>query len=83
MQEADAAAQDKAAKAQKALERAADGVKAMEEYEAERLAVDANTARLRALRLEKERADREAAEAAAAKPKAKAPARKARASVPA
>ncbi|MDB5558459.1 MAG: hypothetical protein JWQ36_1393 [Enterovirga sp.] len=80
MTEDDTAAQDRAAKAQKALDRAADGAKAMAEYEAEKRATDANTARLRALRLEKERLEREAAKAAA---KPKASGRKARASVPA
>ncbi len=76
---------DKAAKAQKALDRAADGAKAMAEYEAERSAVEANTVRLRALRLEKERVDAKAAKAAkaaegAAKPKARS---RSRASAPA
>lgn len=48
-----------------------DAAKAMREYEAEKLRIDANTARLRALRLEKEAADaKAAAEQAAAKPKA-------------
>jgi hypothetical protein len=48
-----------------------DAAKAMREYEAEKLRIDANTARLRALRLEKEAADAKAAaeQAAAAKPK--------------
>ena len=78
MTDQEVAAQEKAAKAQKALDRAADGAQAMAEYEAERRAVEANTARLRALRLEKERSEREAAQAAV---KQKAPARKARASV--
>jgi hypothetical protein len=53
----------KASDALKKLQRAEDGKKAMAEYEAQKLAVDANTARLRALRLE-----REAAAAAAAPP---------------
>jgi hypothetical protein len=69
MAQEDTAALDRAAKTQKALDRAADGAKAMAEYEAEKTAVDANTARLRALRLDKERAERDAT-AAAAKPKA-------------
>jgi hypothetical protein len=59
----------KAADALKKLQRAEDGKKAMEEYEAQKLAVDANTARLRALRLEREAA------AAAAPPEPK-PAKK-------
>ena len=80
MVEDDETALARAAKVQKAQDRAADGMKAMAEYEAERQAVDANTVRLRALRLEKERVEREAAKAAV---KPKAPARKARASVPA
>ena len=77
--EQDNVAQDRAAKAQKAHDRAVDGAKAMAEYEAERTAVDANTTRLRALRLEKEgldakaaaKADKalKAAKAAAPKPK--------------
>jgi hypothetical protein len=51
--------------------RESDAAKAMREYQAETLRIDANTARLRALRLEKEAADaKAAAEAAAAKPKA-------------
>jgi hypothetical protein len=52
--------------------RDSDAAKAMREYEAEKLRVDANTARLRALRLEKEATDAKAAaeQAAAAKPKA-------------
>jgi hypothetical protein len=54
------------ARAQKAAE---DGRKAMKEHEAETARVDANTARLRALRLAKEAADRE--EALAAKPAGK------------
>ena len=65
------AALEREAKAQKAAERAAEGALAMAEYEAEKLAVEANTARLRALRLEKEQADRKAAEALAAKPATK------------
>ena len=68
----DTVAQDRAAKAQKAQDRAADGAKAMAEYEAERSAVDANTTRLRALRLEKERVDREAAAPPAPKAKSRA-----------
>jgi hypothetical protein len=72
----------KANDALKKLQRAEDGKKAMAEYEAQKLAVDANTARLRALRLE-----REAAAAAAPppepkpvkkKPAAKAPAKTAK-----
>jgi hypothetical protein len=43
-----------------------EAAQAMREYQAERARIDANTARLRALRLAKEAAD---AEAAAAKPK--------------
>ena len=58
-------AQDRAAKAQKAHDRAVDGAKAMAEYEADRSAVEANTTRLRALRLEKERVDAVAAAKAA------------------
>ncbi|NNM70972.1 transcriptional regulator [Enterovirga aerilata] len=81
MSEEDHAAQERAAKAQKALDRAADGAKAMAEYEAGRAAVEVNTARLRALRLEKERAERQASAAAAVRPKAAG--RKARAEEPA
>ena len=62
--EEDNVAQDRAAKAQRAHDRAVDGAKAMAEYEAERSAVEANTTRLRALRLEKERVEREAAQSA-------------------
>jgi hypothetical protein len=48
-----------------------EAAQAMREYQAERVRVDANTERLRALRLAKEAADAQAAEAeAAAKPKA-------------
>jgi hypothetical protein len=48
-----------------------EAAQAMREYQAERVRVDANTARLRALRLAKEAADAETAAAqAAAKPKA-------------
>ena len=79
MRDEETVAQERAAKAQKALDRAAEGAKAMAEYEAERNAVEANTARLRALRLEKERAEAEAAERAA-KPKARS---RSRAGVPA
>jgi hypothetical protein len=39
-------------------ERAREGTKAMQEYQAERVAVHKNTARLRALRLAKEAADK-------------------------
>ena len=47
-----------------------EAAQAMREYQAERVRVDANTERLRALRLAKEAADAQAAEAeAAAKPK--------------
>jgi len=63
--EQDNVAQDRAAKAQKAHDRAVDGAKAMAEYEADRSAVEANTTRLRALRLEKERVDAKAAAKAA------------------
>jgi hypothetical protein len=53
--------------------RDSDAAKAMREYEAEKLRVDANTTRLRALRLEKEAKDaadaKAAADVAAAKPK--------------
>ena len=80
MQENDTAALDRAAKAQKALDRAEDGAKAMAEYVAEREAVDVNTARLREMRLAKEQAERVAAKAAA---KPKKSGRKTRASEPA
>jgi hypothetical protein len=53
-------------RAQKAAE---DSKKAMKEHEAEAARINANTARLRALRLAKEAADRESA---AAKPERKA-----------
>jgi hypothetical protein len=53
-----------------------DAAQAMRDYQAERVRIDANTERLRALRLAKEAADAQAAEAAAgAKPKATRPAR--------
>ena len=52
-------------------ERARDAALAMREYEAEKLAVRANTARLRALRLAKEAGDKPA-------PKPKEPAKKGR-----
>ena len=68
--EQDTVAQDRAAKAQKAHDRAVDGAKAMAEYEADRSAVEANTTRLRALRLEKERVDAKAAAKAAKTAKA-------------
>ena len=80
MEENDTVALDRAAKAQKALDRAEDGAKAMAEYVADREAVDVNTARLRELRLAKEQAERKAA-AAAAKPKKSS--RKTRSSEPA
>jgi len=47
-------AEQRAAMAAKKDERARDAALAMREYEAEKLAVDKNTARLRALRLAKE-----------------------------
>lgn len=60
--------QQAAATAKKA-DRERDATKAMREYQTERARIDANTARLRALRLEKEARDAEAAaQAAAAKP---------------
>ena len=68
--EQDNVAQDRAAKAQKAHDRAIDGAKAMAEYEADRTAVEANTTRLRALRLEKEGIDAKAAVKAAKAAKA-------------
>ena len=80
MEENDTVALDRAAKAQKALDRAEDGAKAMAEYVADREAVDVNTARLRELRLAKEQAERKAA-AAATKPKKSS--RKTRSSEPA
>ena len=80
MEENDTVALDRAAKAQKALDRAEDGAKAMAEYVADREAVDVNTARLRELRLAKEHAERKAA-AAATKPKKSS--RKTRSSEPA
>ena len=56
-------------------DREREAVQAMKEYEAEKIRVDANTARLRALRLAKETAEAQAADAAPpAKPK---PARRA------
>jgi len=60
--------------------RDSDAAKAMREYEAEKIRIDANTERLRALRLEKEATDaKAAAEQAATKtkaPKSKAASRK-------
>jgi len=50
-------------------QRARDAELAMHEYEAEQLAIRANTERLRALRLAKEAADQEAADRQAAKAK--------------
>ena len=44
-------------------QRARDGAQALREYAAERAAIQARTARLRALRLAKEAADRETAKA--------------------
>ena len=79
MRDDETAVLDRAARTQRALDRAADGAKAMAEYEAERNAVEANTVRLRALRLERERAEHEAATAAAAAAKPKAARRKVRA----
>jgi|GEM_PF-3163749 len=67
----------KANDALKKLQRAEDGKKAMAEYEAQKLAVDANTVRLRALRLEREAA------AAAAPPSRKPVKKKAVAKTPA
>ena len=58
------------------VERERDAAKAMREYEAEKERIDANTTRLRALRLAKEAADAQAAKDQPA-PKAK-PATKAR-----
>ena len=58
--------------AAKKAERERDGSLAMQEYQAEKTRVDANTARLRALRLEKEAAE---AQAAAAKAAAEVPAK--------
>jgi hypothetical protein len=52
-------AQQRAAMAAMKEERARDAALAMREYEAEKLAVRAKTARLRALRLAKEAADRQ------------------------
>jgi hypothetical protein len=52
------------------LQQAEDAKKAMAEYHAQAAAVDANTARLRALRLAKEAADAAAAPAKAVKKKA-------------
>lgn len=49
--------QERAAKAALKDERARDAARAMQEYEAERRAMVAKTARLRALRLAKEEAD--------------------------
>jgi hypothetical protein len=62
------AVERQASAAAKKEERARDGVVAMREYQAEKARVDANTARLRALRLA-----REAADAVAAPPPATAP----------
>jgi len=57
--------------AAKKAERERDGSLAMQEYQAEKTRVDANTARLRALRLEKEAAEAQAAAAKAAEAPAK------------
>ncbi len=61
----------------KKLQKAEDGKKAMSEYESERAAVLAKTARLRALRLAREEAEKSAAPAPAGKKKK--PAKKAKA----
>src|SRR4051794_34964693 len=70
-----------ASAAAKKEERARDGVVAMREYEAEKARIDANTERLRALRLAREAADAVAAEppAAVAAPRRSAKARPGRA----
>ena len=62
-------AQQRASAAATNAERARDKAQALREYEAEKLARDANTARLRALRLAKEASEAEGA-------KTQAPARK-------
>lgn len=59
------------ARFKKAQQRATEGEKAKAEHDAKVLAVDANTARLKALRLDKERVDRETAAAAAAETQVK------------
>ncbi len=59
----------------KKAERDSDKAEAMREYQAERLAAQANMARLRALRLAKEGADRRPPEAARHAPKRKAASR--------
>lgn len=59
------------ARFKKAQQRATEGEKAKAEHDARVLAVDANTARLKALRLDKERVDRETAAAAEIPPKPK------------
>ena len=61
------------------LQKAEDAKKAMAEYHAAAAAVDANTARLRALRLERDAAAANAV--AAAKPGKKKPAKKSKAAV--
>jgi len=67
--------------AAKKEERAREGVVAMREYEAEKARIDANTQRLRALRLAKQAADAIAAQtSAAAAPRRSAKARTSRAS---
>ena len=69
--------QDKAEASFKRKEiQAREGIKAMADYEADKIAVRAKTARLRELRLAKEEADRIAAEAAAGTAKIKAVAKK-------
>ncbi len=59
----------------KKAERDSDKAEAMREYQAERLAAQANMARLRALRLAKESADQRPPEAARHAPKRKAASR--------
>jgi len=58
------------------LQRAEDAKKAMAEYQASAKAVDANTLRLRALRMEREASEAETVKATAPAPKRKAAAKK-------
>ena len=61
------------------LQRAEDAKKAMAEYQASAKAVDANTLRLRALRMEREATEAEAIKAATPAPKRKPAAKKTKA----
>ncbi len=74
---ADNSKKDEAQLQFKKIQRAEDGKKAMDEYEAEGAAVRAKTARLKALRLARDAAEARAAPKAAAPTKKKKPPKKA------